>query len=281
MEVLVARHLDDIDNLVLYGRDGPLADTEENTAKLEELSNIVCERIIENNRRWILFVSSPRLRASQTAVKIGERVQEHSEGNVRTFYSINQNLHSTDQGDILLPPEYYPGQKFTGLQLASNIFDRETHGSDFGVEDNIDYRFGDPVLRQDGTYKYPELAGHFSRYGETYRETLLRLFGAVLETAGKYERLKSHTELVVVAHGQQFHLFSELAALGEAIQSGALGYYPGASIKLMWEIYKNTDENQKVPGICAPIDFSPLADPYVLSLLRSEIEFLGRSERAC
>lgn len=277
-KILVARHLDDIDDLATYGRDAPIEDTFENAKKLTSIADAIYEQVVCKGRRTVMFVTSPRLRAKQTAQLLSNDLELRSGGLIRTFFSVNDDLRSTEQGRFILPDNYQAGDVFLGLDMANKIFDQETHGSDYGLEDNIDYHFGDPIEYPNGSYKYPEIANYFVEYGESYRESLLRIYNTVLRTGSKYRRISGSTELVVVAHGQQYHLLSELSELAQAVSGQGLSISPGESVKLLWDIYKMSDDSQKVPGVCMPIDFSYLGNDAIMQILRQEVDFLSNGK---
>jgi broad specificity phosphatase PhoE len=277
-KILFSRHLDEIDDLETYGRDAPLIDTPENREKLEKISKALYEKLLESKKEAVLFVTSPRIRAQQTAKLVADKITEMSGGAIKVRFSANENLKATEQGDFILPEDYKANDVFVGLKLANKIFNKETHGSDEpGGVDNIDYRFGDPVKTGEGEYKYPELVPYFSEYGETYKDSLIRLYGAVLDTSKKYEKFLGNTEVVIVAHGQIYHVFRGLVELSKMIKRGDVEYKKGDSAKLLWEIYKNCSDDQKVTGICMPLDLEILTDQDMLALLREEIDYLKNS----
>lgn len=273
--MLFSRHLDEADDLRAYGRDAPLVDSPENRKKLEDISDTLYEKIVQGNKEAAMFVTSPRIRAIQTAELVADDIGEKSDHKIKIRYSVNKDLRATDQGDFILPEDYKPDAVFTGLKVASKVFDRETHGSDLpDMADNIDYRFGDPVLLQNGEYKYPELVGYFSDYGESYRDSLIRLFSVIIDSSKKYESFLGSTEVVVVAHGQIYHVFRGLIELSKMIKGDHIEFKTGDSIKMLWEIYKNCSDDQKVTGICLPLDFECLGDEKIMALLQDEINFL-------
>ncbi|MEI7512316.1 MAG: hypothetical protein WCK01_02545 [Candidatus Uhrbacteria bacterium] len=186
-EILFSRHLNEIDDLVAYGRDAPLMDSEENQKRLLEITNTVYKKITKENKKAVLFITSPRLRARQTAEFVVDHLKEKTGTSIKFRFSSNENLRSTEQGKFVLPKGYRAGESFPALQLAGTIFNREAHASDqVGETDNINYKFGDPVKLPGGGYKYPELVGNFTEYGESYRETLIRIYSTVVDTSGKY-----------------------------------------------------------------------------------------------
>lgn len=274
-KLLFSRHLDEIDDLEKYGRDAPLIESLANKKRLDEISNTVLEKVIREKKEAIIFVTSPKVRAKQTAALVAENIKKSSEERIKVRFSVNEDLRATDQGDFILPADYIPGEVFEGLKLAGKCFDLETHGSDVpGGIDNIDYRFADPGLQRDGTYKYPELVKYFTSYGESYRESLVRIYSLVIATSEKYKKLLNKTEIVVVAHGQIYHVFRGLLEIQRLVAKGELTLKQGDSVKLLWKIYKECTDDQKVTGICLPLDFECLDDQSMMDFLAKEIEFL-------
>jgi hypothetical protein len=125
-----------------------------------------------------------------------------------------------------------------------------------------------------GNYKYPELLNYFTEYGETYRETLIRIFQSILELGKKYDKLLKNVEVVVVGHGQTYHIIRGLNIIGQKIIDGDLVLKPGDTIDLLWSIYDECPKEEKIPGISAPIDFSLLGDPNLIKILENEINYL-------
>lgn len=193
--------------------------------------------------------------------------------------SINNDLRASEQGEFILPEGYEPGNEFVGLKMAGNIFEKENKGENNTNTKNIDYRFGDPVLGKNGVYKYPELLNHFNQYGETYRETLGRMFRSILELGKKYDKLLGDVEIVIVGHGQTYHIVRGLKIIGERIINDGLELNPGDTIELLWEIYKQCPKEEKTPGISASVNFSMLGDDRLIKLLEQEISYLEKDTK--
>lgn len=273
--LLFSRHLDEVDDLKAFGRDAPLEKSESNLEKLKKISEAVYTKIVDEDKEAVLFITSPRLRAKETAEWIAEDLRSRGLSNLKIRFSSNQDLRATEQGRFVLPQDYSPGDFFEGLSIASAVFTKEAHMSDTpGMEDNIHYRFGDPVLKPDGSYKYPELVKSFEGNGESYSETLIRIYNSVLEMSKSYQKLLSRTEVVVVSHGQIYHVLRGLLEISKMVKSGTVNFQTGDSMKLLWQIYNACDGNQKVTGICMPLDFEVLKDTEMMGLLKKEVEYL-------
>lgn len=273
-KVIFARHLNEMDDLKTYGRDAPLIDSVENQKRLIDITNTLYEKIIKSEKKAVLFVTSPRIRAKHTAELVARNLVEKIGPNFKTRFSVNEDLRSTEQGDFILPEGYKAGDVVPFLQSATKIFTQEVHGSDHpGGVDNIGYRFGDPIKLPNGQYKYPELVGHFTRYGESYKDTLERIYSTVLDTSKKYQRFLGRIEVVVVSHGQTYHVFRGLSEIANMVHTKEIEFKKGDSVKLSWEAYKKCSDDKKVPGICQPLDLDYLDDETMLTLLQGEIDF--------
>ena len=276
-EMMLSRHLDEIDDLKTYGRDAPLETSPENLEKLERATEAIYQKIVSSGKKAVLFVTSPRVRAVETAELIAENLRQR-DPSLKMRFSSNEDLRATEQGEFVLPEDYQQNDFFIGLDAATKIFTKEAHLSDEqGMEDNIAYRFGDPIQLPDGSYKYPELAEYFTKTGESYAETLSRIFNSLLVMSGKYDKLLEATEVVIVAHGQIYHVLRGLSEIHRMIEDGEIEFKKGDSMKLIWKVYNACDPSQKVTGICMPLDFDALNDPEAMSLLKGEREVLQAS----
>lgn len=276
--LIVSRHLDEVDDLKKFGRDAPLERSQLNLEKLNKIADTVYQKIEETEKEAVLFITSPRLRARETAEWIAKDLKYRGL-DLKVRFSPNEDLSSTEQGGFVVPDDYNPGDFFEGLSLATAIFTKESHMSDNpGMEDNIHYEFGDPVLLPDGSYKYPELVKFFTENGESYAETLTRIYKSVLEMSSHYQKLFSKTEVVVVSHGQIYHVLRGLSEIGKMVKNRSIEFSTGDSVKLLWKIYNDCDSDQKVTGICMPLDFEALNDPELMELLKKEIAYLEKGK---
>ncbi|MBI3633307.1 MAG: hypothetical protein HY226_03385, partial [Candidatus Vogelbacteria bacterium] len=176
-----------------------------------------------------------------------------------------------DQGKFILPADYKIGGQFLGLELANKIFSKEVFGSASG---NLLYKFGDPVLQSDGTYKYPELVPYFESYGESNRDLLLRLYDLVIRTSKKMDKFGAKTKVVVVTHAQLYQIFRDLSTVAEMVTNGGLDLQEGELPKLCWELYSKRFKNEKPTYGVNYISIENLFDPKVVELLNREIEYL-------
>jgi len=271
-EMFFVGHLDEVDDLEKYGRDAPLLDSEKNKKILSEASEAIIDRMKDANRKAVMFVTSPKLRAKETADLVAQEIKNKLGGDIKIRFSTNENLKSTEQGEFVLPEDYKPGTFSRELDLASKIFIMESLES---PNPNLHYKFGDPIKRPDGSYKYPELAQYFTKTGESYAESLIRILTTVLEASRKTDKFNSSVEMVVVAHGFTYHILNGLTILGEQVKQGDVRLDVGELAPKLWEIYKNGRSEIKSAAY-APLDITNLDNEDLLELLRREIEYLKK-----
>ena len=273
--IIFSRHLDEIDDLESFERDAPLRDSPENTLLLKKTADLLIKKIKENGRRSVFFIVSPRVRAIHTAEALKDALINNLPTDIKLKFriSINEDLRASEQGQFILPYGYKAGEVFEGLALASKIFENENRGRNESGVKNLDYRFGDPVLISPGNYKYPELQKYFTEYGETYRETITRMFQSILDMSKKYGNLLRSVEVVVIGHGQTYHIIRGLNIIGQRIINDRLVLHEGEVISLLWAIYDACPKEEKIPGTSGPVDFSFLGDNDMMKILEDEIDY--------
>ncbi len=269
-EIIFAGHLEEVDDLGKYGRNAPLEDTLENKKDLEKIKNGIIEKLKVTGRKAVMFVTSPRARATQTAELLEEEIRKELGNDIKFRYSVNEDLKLNEQGSFIIPESYKAGSFYEGLSMARKIFMSESISGS-----NPHYRFGDPVKLEDDSYKYPELATYFTESGETYAESLIRIFNSVLEMSGKASKLNSSVEVVVIAHGSTYHILRGLSILAKQIKNSEVKFETGGLILKLWEIYQSRTQELSDTA-CSPLDFSELENEDLLNLLREEIKYLTK-----
>jgi len=234
-EMLFVGHLDEMDDLKKYKRDAPLTDTEKNKEDLDKIVEAVTSKIRESNKKAVMFVTSPRIRAKETANLVADEVKKILGTDIKIRYVSEDNLRAPEQGELILPENYTPGSFFEGLKIASEIFYEES----LGPNQNRYYKYGDPILKPNGSYKYPELAKYFKTSGETYAEALTRILTAIVEMSQKVEKLNSSVEVVLVAHGFTYEILRGLSILAEKIKKEDIHMKTGDIPNRLSEIYEN------------------------------------------
>lgn len=267
-EMLIANHLEEVDDLKNHGRDGTLIDTAENRKMLAKQVEAIVSKVRQGDKRAILFITSSRIRAIQTAELIAEEIKKEVGDRIHFRFSSNKNLTSPDQGLFILPEGYKPGDFFEGLEVASKIFLNESLGRN-NIYQNLNYKFGDPVLLEDGKYKYPELLKYFESFGETYGSAIKRIFQSVIDFSAKFNKNESdsNTEIIVVGHGFGFHVMRGLSILSKNDIDELLALSPEDVSKLIYKIFKEFDGVIGELG-CYPVDIESLRNPLLIGVLQ-------------
>ncbi|TSC52667.1 MAG: hypothetical protein LiPW41_37 [Parcubacteria group bacterium LiPW_41] len=269
-EMLFAGHLDEIDDLKKYGRDAPLIENEKNRNDLEKIVDAIVSRIEKADKGAVLLISSSKIRAIETAHLVGGELKRRLGEKIKIRYSSDEGLRAPDQGELILPEDYTSGSFFEGLKIASSIFYEESLNPS---NKNLHYKFGDPLLQENGEFKYPLLSKCFKSSGETYAESLSRILKLVEKMAQKVGKLDSSTEVVLVAHGFTYQILRGLSVLAEQIKNGEVTLKTGDIPSRLSEIYeKRTGELRD--SMCVPLDITNLGDKELLDVLEKEINFL-------
>ena len=264
----VIRHFEDIDDLLNFGRDGNLVPGQESKAVL--IAQDIYTEVKKEGKGAVMFICSNKKRAIQTAdLIVGELRKVDDKLKLRIV--AEKNLDAIQQGKPILPPDYKPGDKFIGFDLANKIFTKEVFAFDDG---NHLYKFGDPVLQDDGSYKYPELVPYFESYGESNRDLLLRIYDLIVRIYEKLDKLNSKTEVVVVTHAQLYQIFRDLNMVANMVKNEELELVTGELPKLCWNLYSERFKNEKPTYGINYISIENLRDPEMIGLLKKEIEHL-------
>lgn len=273
-EMLFAGHLEEVDDLQKYGRDAPLAETKKNKEDLNTIVDTIVSRVQEFDKKAVMLISSSKTRTEETARLIGAEIKQRMGNDIKIRYTSEEDLRAPDQGEFILPETYKPGSFFEGLKIASNVFYEESLNRS---DQNVHYKFGDPVIRPDGSYKYPDLAKYFKESGETYAESLSRLLKLVVKMGEKVEKLNSSIEVVLVGHGFTYQIFRGLSILAEEVKNEGVRVKVEDIPHKLSEIYEGRTEELR-DRMCIPLDITNLGDEELLDLLKNEIKFLEKKE---
>lgn len=260
------RHFDDVDNLLEFGRDAELIPGQEDKAL--PIAQEIYTEIKEEDKRAVMFICSNRKRSTQTADLIVDQLRKIDD-KLKLRVVSEEDLSAINQGKFVLPSDYKPGEPFAGLDLANKVFGKETF-----VYGNYLYKFGDPILQDDGNYKYPELVSYFESYGESNRDLLIRIYGLIVKTSSKVDKLNSKTKVVVVTHAQFYQIFRDLNTVANMVKNEGLNVKIGELPKLCWELYSGRLRNEKPSYSLNFISIENLCDPEIIKLLKKEIEYL-------
>lgn len=100
-EMLFSRHLDEVDDLKTYRRDAPLEKSAENQEKLEKATEAIYQKIVASGKEAVLFVTSPRVRATETAGLIAMGLTQRPFSQDKIFFK--RRLESNGTGIIRTP----------------------------------------------------------------------------------------------------------------------------------------------------------------------------------
>ena len=279
-EIKVARHLDDDpqDNPEKYkgsnevdlripGRDVGVLPGQE-----EEVKNIAqgfAEYAKRNGYKILVIPTSPKKRTIETAKLIKKYMSENKEySDIKVIIDVDTNVDAMNQGKFILPEDYVPGDYFEGLKDAESIFNKEK-------SINPGYKFGDPVLLEDGSYKYPELLQSFKESGESYKDVLIRLYSQIIKLSDNLTRFgESKVGIAPVIHAQGYQIYYDLPRAAEMIKNG-YEVKPGGLAELCWELYKTrTGENKMSTGESTSLSVKDITHKDVLEVVTKEIEYL-------
>lgn len=271
MTMLFVGHLEEVDDLNKWGRDAPFADTEANLIKLELLSKALITKINNSGRKAVMFLTSPKICPKQSARMLASEIKKKIEADIRFRYISIDALKPTYEGAFNLPSEYFPSTLYDGLKKALNIFSKEALEPSVR---NFHYRFGDPILLSDGSYKYPEIRKYFSSYGETYSESLTRVFMSVISMSDKVHKLNSNVEVVLISHSFNYFILKGLSLLGKEIIEKGIQIKPGDIVEYLWNNYK-TRRGELKEVLYTELDYSYLCNKSLIKLLWEEIYFMN------
>lgn len=274
--VIVGRHFEDIDDLT-FNRDSPLKPLDE--ASFELLDSNVREIISNTEAKGlhrILIISSPKIRATQTAGMIKEGIQI-LQPRMLVHIRPDERFAELYQGELILPPDYRVGDRVSTLPDAWVAFWKETFTEE-GEYNNPNYRFGDPVCLDAGIARYPEIVDHFSAYGECYREMCLRYYQALVDYFESSGRVKdAGINVVLMGHGATVGILSGLEGVIRHLDVEGYSVSTGGLMKACRQEYIQ----QRVRGETQSSRFGGLrafslnsVDAGVVNLLKEEVEFL-------
>ncbi len=270
-ELFFAGHLEEIDDLKQFKRDAPIQLNSENLVVLDQIVEELEKKIVAEKSKALILVTSPKIRSIQTCQHIAEGLKKKLGNLFKIRFSIESGLDAANQGDFILPEEYKAGDFFYGLNIASKIFIDEA----VGEKKNLNYKFGDPIKLNDGTYKYPDLARYFVTYGETYGQALARVLQSVIKASEKVDKFRRNTEVSIIAHGFTFHILRGLSILAKKVRVENLQVKPGELAIKLWEIYQQYPISLKTTPF-SNIDFSDLNNQTLVQILKDEVVFINK-----
>lgn len=230
--IILMRHFKDQDNLLFQNNSSLEADE---LKKAEVVASEISEIAINTGFQEVHFITSDKIRAESTSAVVAQKIPIL----LNVTCEVDSRIREIDQGSYLLPKEYKPGDHFQVLQDAWSIFFTETF-----TEGNLYYNFGDPIKLEDCGYKYPEIAEHFDKYGESQLDFSIRFYSFLSDLCKKYHN-DSGTLPIVVTHQALVARFFEMGYIINKIKNHDLPQPNLGSIPLLeWNTFqelKNTD----------------------------------------
>lgn len=270
-EISIFRHLEDNDDLS-DNRDGSLIEGQEGVA--EQLAKQIYDQYLTPDCRVVFIVGSSKKRSFETIELISSDLNK-IDPMLKIKTSGEDSLRDIDQGGIIIPEDYKPGEKFEGLQLAGRIFFKEVFGGDWeGGVDNYSYRYSDPFLQEDGTFKYPELGKYFFKPGESYKDILTRVYTQIVDFSHKVPKFNDEIKCIVCCHRQIAQIFEDLIEAADLIERGEISIEQGDLPRVCWELFKKRNTQILGVGELKSIPIEHLFSESMVDLLKKEIEFL-------
>lgn len=266
------RHLEDVDNLRDSGRDGGLVPGQEESAR--QIAIELIANVRQEGQQAMLFISSDRLRTIQTVDLLRDAIQHLTKGTMKVRHAVQPDLAAMYQGEFVLPADYEPGDFYEPLQLATKAWVEETSGE----KGNLLYRFGDPVKLPDGGWKYAQLAHHFSQYGESSQECLVRFYRLALAACDGESRLRGPTKVIIVTHAQLYQIYNSLATVALRLKNGGLVFTGAGELPAYcWGLYRerwaaNGGDRPSFPIL--PVPVSSMSGGGLARVLGQEIAHL-------
>ena len=245
-----------------------------------EVLQEVVSRIIENTRekgfQKIIIITSSRKRAQGTAEMIQVAINKEDDS-LRVGIVADPHFDELHHGEPIIPADHAPQKRIQYLDAAWKAFWHETFTED-GDYHNPDYRFGDPIVK-DGRAVHPELVGHFSKVGESYKDLCQRYYEGVLGFLERAERDESKkVNLVLIAHSATTAILSNMYTVLSRGDVFLELYKTGDFMKLCWNEYqKEITEGHVIPntpGAYTTIDLESIDFPKAIEFLHKEISFL-------
>lgn len=261
------RHLKDIDDL-RDSRDSGIESGQE--GKAEEIAERIISYAENNKSKIIILFISTKKRTTETAHLIISKIK-NANPELKVILSQNPDLVDLDHGEYILPPDYKSGDYYEPFRVAWEAFLTEAFD-----HDNPDYRFGDPKIKEDGSFSYPSMAGYFTGFGESQIDINLRLYKAIIDGYDMKERLFSdNIQNVVLTHSLPYAIFRQLVEVNRRVEEEGFKFEKGKLYKVCWEIYNNSNgEYDRGYGDLSDVEIDLLESKKFVDLLKEEVEFL-------
>jgi len=232
--IIVMRHLQDVDDLS-FKNDSPLLENE--TARVKIIAQEVSRRAIDLGVRQVSMVTSSKTRAMSTTCAVANHVSQR----VSTYFRVDNRIREIDQGKYQLPHGYQPGDNFQPLRDAWSVFFNETF-----VENNLRYRFGDPVKHPDSSVKHPEIEGYFLEYGENQIEFSIRFYSFLSYFCKEFHN-KPDILPLVVTHQSLVARIAETEHIMDQIKNGSMTRPELGTLPLLeWDAFQQLNNQEEM-----------------------------------
>jgi broad specificity phosphatase PhoE len=270
----LVRHLDEENLVTSNGRDGELLLGQEQ--KANKIAHEIYSEMLKSKQNSVLFVCSTKKRTIQTAELISYELKKIN-NTIKISKSNEPDLESLNEGEFKIPKEYNKGDYLDGLKIASDAFSDEVYKNlnNPGTSKFL-YRYGDPLLLEDGTYKYPKLLNYFEKPGENYKELLLRIYRLVIITHQKILKFERNTKVIVLTHGQTAQILKDLNDVASRVKNENLIFKTGELAQLCWGEYSHRDVSSRVTGQVDFIDLDHISDSDLIAKIKNEIDYLEK-----
>lgn len=259
-EILIIRHLEELNDLKKYGRDAPLIESFANMKALESVKENLVKYLNRNDFSAIKIYTSSKIRAKETA----QLLIKSNDFKVPIDLIELDNLHSTYQGEFIVPDNYTSGSSFQLLDEASRAFNYEAR---LGTSSGMNYCFGDPFMQVNKKYKYPLLIDKFKKYGESYKKTLERFFDFIFMIEHELKH-KNKLGLIIIAHGQGYHILRGLNILEKLCFNNKSNHFSEHVFNYLWRIYDKCGRQEKIPGTSRMLNTRFIENEYLIENLK-------------
>jgi broad specificity phosphatase PhoE len=264
-EVIISRHLRDRDELKSSMFNSGLESGQ--GEKIANNAQKILEHCKAKGLKKIVIYSSPKKRGVETSVHIKNYIAE-SDPEIDVQIIEDVSIRDADRTAVNLPEEFKDGETFAPLIKAGDIFYEETFGNN-----NLLYKFGDPLVDETGQAKYQELVGLFNEYGESYAEFIMRVYDFLGQLRKDLENSKEPFEPVLVFHGATFSIVKDLAEICEQIDNSVFKNVEfGTLVQKAWEYYQKNASLRKDPGFgeMEVVDMTSLLKPEIMEIVSIE-----------
>ncbi len=215
--ILILRHLDDVQDFRVHYRNTPIVESE--AARVPGITQGILSTFTASRKTKIQLIASRQLRAEQTADLVALALRNTLPA-AAVSIRLDNRIRDLYHGRYVIPKNYTSGEKLPALSLATKAYVEQTFTCN-----NMDYRNGDPLNGQ-----YSALEGLFSEFGESQRSFSLRFYAFMDDFLQTVDN-NPDTLFVIVAHTatvfrmfELYYLIYDLANRNGSITEGELSF---------------------------------------------------------